>query len=333
MITRALAAAAAAVAVAAAFLLVIGPEAADRPGSGMAATPAADSQTARATTDPRVMTTGALRTDPARPEREPANGPENGPENTPENTRTAAPKNATRPGSYAVHTKVIQKRGKSYLVVDVSSRAGTGATLVVRQRVCRVTGTGEDGACTTPATTIRVDARWTVSLRRYLGKGRFRRGGAPTWSIKKSDADPEPARTVTVTATPPAALPTVTVTATAMATATVTATPPAPTATVTVTASPDIASSDTASPDTEPPIPDLLCGAPANPFGLHYCAEGARVTTPPEGICDYFSCIPYFDQGNGYLVVCADGQISRSGGIQGACSSHGGVRGEIHQGR
>jgi hypothetical protein len=28
--------------------------------------------------------------------------------------------------------------------------------------------------------------------------------------------------------------------------------------------------------------------------------------------------------GNGYVVVCRDGWISHSGGIQGACSSHGG---------
>ena len=29
--------------------------------------------------------------------------------------------------------------------------------------------------------------------------------------------------------------------------------------------------------------------------------------------------------GNGYTVVCADGSVSHSGGIQGACSHHGGV--------
>lgn len=38
--------------------------------------------------------------------------------------------------------------------------------------------------------------------------------------------------------------------------------------------------------------------------------------TPPGGV------IP---GGNGYPVVCADGTISNSGGIQGACSHHGGV--------
>jgi hypothetical protein len=35
---------------------------------------------------------------------------------------------------------------------------------------------------------------------------------------------------------------------------------------------------------------------------------------------------PYGPQYNGYTVVCADGWISHSGGRQGACSHHGGIR-------
>ena len=35
--------------------------------------------------------------------------------------------------------------------------------------------------------------------------------------------------------------------------------------------------------------------------------------------------IPNYDNGNGYRVQCADGTYSHSGGIQGACSHHGGV--------
>ena len=31
-------------------------------------------------------------------------------------------------------------------------------------------------------------------------------------------------------------------------------------------------------------------------------------------------------EGNGYQVTCQDGTISMSGGIQGACSHHGGVQ-------
>jgi hypothetical protein len=35
--------------------------------------------------------------------------------------------------------------------------------------------------------------------------------------------------------------------------------------------------------------------------------------------------IPNYDNGNGYPVQCADGMWSQSGGIQGACSGHGGL--------
>lgn len=35
--------------------------------------------------------------------------------------------------------------------------------------------------------------------------------------------------------------------------------------------------------------------------------------------------IPNYEDGNGYPVQCADGMWSKSGGIQGACSGHGGV--------
>jgi hypothetical protein len=35
--------------------------------------------------------------------------------------------------------------------------------------------------------------------------------------------------------------------------------------------------------------------------------------------------IPNYDNGRGYRVQCADGMYSHSGGIQGACSHHGGV--------
>ncbi len=35
--------------------------------------------------------------------------------------------------------------------------------------------------------------------------------------------------------------------------------------------------------------------------------------------------IPNYDQGRGYRVRCADGMYSKSGGIQGTCSQHGGL--------
>lgn len=46
--------------------------------------------------------------------------------------------------------------------------------------------------------------------------------------------------------------------------------------------------------------------------------------TPPTYTPPTYSPPPVIPGGNGYPVVCADGSISNSGGIQGACSHHGG---------
>lgn len=43
------------------------------------------------------------------------------------------------------------------------------------------------------------------------------------------------------------------------------------------------------------------------------------------GFCSTHDCIPNYPNGNGYTVQCSDGTYSQSGGIQGACSHHGGV--------
>ncbi len=66
-----------------------------------------------------------------------------------------------------------------------------------------------------------------------------------------------------------------------------------------------------------------LCGAPANPFGYNFCG-GQVITTPDPAVCNYFSCIPNFSNGKGYLEQCRDGMYSMSGGRSGACSYHGG---------
>lgn len=47
-------------------------------------------------------------------------------------------------------------------------------------------------------------------------------------------------------------------------------------------------------------------------------APDTSSTSPGENI-------PNYDNGNGYRVQCEDGTYSQSGGIQGACSHHGGV--------
>lgn len=45
-----------------------------------------------------------------------------------------------------------------------------------------------------------------------------------------------------------------------------------------------------------------------------------------SGFCSNHNCISNFDNGNGYIVQCGDGMWSHSGGLQGACSDHGGER-------
>lgn len=50
-----------------------------------------------------------------------------------------------------------------------------------------------------------------------------------------------------------------------------------------------------------------------------------RTTSAPSAdFCTTHTCIPNFPNGNGYIVQCADGEWSHSGGLSGACSGHGG---------
>jgi hypothetical protein len=44
-----------------------------------------------------------------------------------------------------------------------------------------------------------------------------------------------------------------------------------------------------------------------------------------DDFCTTHDCIPNYPNGNGSTVQCSDGSYSHSGGIQGACSHHGGV--------
>lgn len=62
---------------------------------------------------------------------------------------------------------------------------------------------------------------------------------------------------------------------------------------------------------------------------------GGQAQTPPTdtaAFCDTHSCVANFDNGNGYIVQCADGMWSHSGGLQGACSWHGGETGNTSGG-
>ncbi len=61
-------------------------------------------------------------------------------------------------------------------------------------------------------------------------------------------------------------------------------------------------------------------------------ADSTGATSGPDTTGDstssdggYGNEIPNYDNGRGYRVQCADGMYSKSGGIQGACSGHGGV--------
>ena len=44
------------------------------------------------------------------------------------------------------------------------------------------------------------------------------------------------------------------------------------------------------------------------------------------GFCGSHDCVGDFNNGSGYIVQCNDGTWSHSGGLSGACSSHGGER-------
>jgi hypothetical protein len=68
----------------------------------------------------------------------------------------------------------------------------------------------------------------------------------------------------------------------------------------------------------------LLAGVVLFVANVHVDSRDAG-TTRGADFCDAHACIPSFDQGNGSIVQCADGMWSHSGGIQGACSYHGGV--------
>jgi hypothetical protein len=48
------------------------------------------------------------------------------------------------------------------------------------------------------------------------------------------------------------------------------------------------------------------------------------ITAPPADFCTYFACIANFWNGRGYVMQCHDATFSKSGGISGSCSSHGG---------
>jgi hypothetical protein len=70
---------------------------------------------------------------------------------------------------------------------------------------------------------------------------------------------------------------------------------------------------------------ETRCGAPANPYGYHYCASGLPVGDPEPGVCGYFRCTADFWSGTGFMVQCRDDSVTMSGGRADACVLHRGV--------
>ena len=68
-----------------------------------------------------------------------------------------------------------------------------------------------------------------------------------------------------------------------------------------------------------------VCGSPLNPWCFSVVSGGSVIYSPPSDLCSWIDCIPSFwDSTNGYVIQCADGEFSHSGGVSGSCSSHGG---------
>ncbi len=60
--------------------------------------------------------------------------------------------------------------------------------------------------------------------------------------------------------------------------------------------------------------------------------SGSAGLAQPADFCTTHACIDSFYNGNGYIVQCADGMWSHSGGLSGACSYHGGETNNVYTG-
>jgi hypothetical protein len=60
-------------------------------------------------------------------------------------------------------------------------------------------------------------------------------------------------------------------------------------------------------------------------IGCAFLDAGTAPTSSTD-FCDTHVCIPNSDEGRGTTVQSGDGTWSQSGGVQGACSHHGGAR-------
>ena len=133
-------------------------------------------------------------------------------------------------------------------------------------------------------------ARWTITVGR-AGTVRFHAGTASCRADQSVPATTTPATTPPPTTTP----------------ATTTPAPVAPQPVVTT--------------PTQPP--PFVCDTEAGVVRENDCPP-ADLANPPVDFCTTHECIASFANGHGTAVQCKDGMWSMSGGIQGACSGHGG---------
>jgi hypothetical protein len=91
-------------------------------------------------------------------------------------------------------------------------------------------------------------------------------------------------------------------------------------------------------PPTRTPVPPKLTPSPTstktptagpqstvsgNPWGYNFtCCN--LITAPPADFCSYFACISSFWNGHGHVEQCNDSTFSKTGGVSGSCSGHGG---------
>lgn len=109
---------------------------------------------------------------------------------------------------------------------------------------------------------------------------------------------------------------------------------PSPSPTATPTSSPSPSPTPTPQPPTPTPKPKPTptpTPKPKCPYGAvngnPWCYNFSccsHIYSPPSNFCSYFNCISSFWNGSGYVEECVDGTYSKSGGISGSCSHHGG---------
>jgi hypothetical protein len=108
-----------------------------------------------------------------------------------------------------------------------------------------------------------------------------------------------------------------------VATTAPTATPsPTPTARPTPTMRPTPV--PTQPPPKPTPTPAPKCVAVNNNPWCYNFTPGNLIYSPPSAFCSYFDCISNFWNGRGFVNECQDDTYSKSGGIRGDCSYHGG---------